>query len=331
LDGEIPQNIKSENFDAVLDNIIKLMNLNEKEKLKRVEFLSALEKKVVRQLQMGKNDAAIEELKNIIEEYRNLKLNQRAEILEITFNQFLMEYYPKTVQKAEESLQMELTEAQKGLQVLEDHSRQAIHKVLQGKAITAENEIIDIIREFQQLGLGDRAQLLENWLQDFRGKKSDVEDLNKPLNQLLQNDPALQEQLLSYRIQKVLKKFQKGDPKKAVFEFTEIVNDYKRQGRLDTVETLEIWFNLFITKTYLIKPKVAQPLPKPIPQSIQPPAQPPPLKYTPPQGPPSPTAPIIGALPSKPEKIAPLPDDVFKTKISKIKSLIKEFEESHSL
>ena len=331
MEGEIPQNIKSENFDAALDNIIKLMNLNEKEKLKRVEFLSALEKKVVRQLQMGKNDAAIEELKNIIDEYRSLKLNQRAEILEITFNQFLMDYYPKTVQKAEELQHSEFTETQKDLQVLEDRSKQAIHKVLQGKAKTAENEIIDIIREFQQLGLGDRAQLLENWLQDFRGKRSDVDDLNKPLNQLLQNDSALQEQLLSYRIQKVLKKFQKGDAKKAVIEFTEIVNDYKRQGRLDTVETLEIWFNLFITKTYLIKPKIAQTLPKPIPQSVQPPAQPPPLKLPPTQGPPSPPTSIAGRPPSKTENLIPLSDDAFKTKISKIKSLLKEFEESHSL
>ncbi len=331
MDGEIPQNIKSENFDAALDNIIKLMNLNEKEKLKRVEFLSALEKKVVRQLQMGKNDLAIEELKNIIDEYRNLKLNERAEVLEITLNQFLMEYYPNIFQKPEESHQMEFTEVQKGLEVLESRSKKAIRRVLQGKAETAENEIIDIIREFQQLGLGDRAQLLENWLQDFRGKKSDVENLNKPLNQLLQNDSALQEQLLSYRIQKVLKKFQKGDPKKAVVEFTEIVNEYKRQGRLDTVETLEIWFNLFITKTYLIKPKVALPVPKAIPQTIQPPAQPPPLKLPPTQGPPSPPAPIAGHPPSKAENLTPLSDDAFKTKISKIKSLLKEFEESHSL
>jgi hypothetical protein len=331
LNGEISQNIKSEKIDAALDNIIKLMNLNEKEKLKRVEFLSALEKKVVRQLQMGKNDAAIEELKNIIDEYRSLKLNQRADILEITFNQFLMEYYPKTVQKTEELQQSESTEAQKDLQILEDRSKQAIHKVLQGKAKTAENDIIDIIREFQQLGLGDRAQLLENWLQDFRGKKSDVGDLNKPLNQLLQNDPALQEQLLSYRIQKVLKQFQKGDPKKAVVEFTTIVNDYKRQGRLDTVETLEIWFNLFITKTYLLKPKVAQPSPQPIPQSIQRPAQPSALRVSPTPGPHSPSTSIAGRPPSQTENKPPLSDDVFKSKISKIKSMLKEFEESHSL
>lgn len=331
MDGEIPQNIKSEKFDAALDNIIKLMNLNEKEKLKRVEFLSALEKKVVRQLQMGKNEAAIEELKNIIDEYRDLKLNQRAEMLEITLNQFLMEYYPKTVPKPGKLPQTEITETQKSLQILESRSKDAIRSVLQGKSKTGENEITDIIREFQQLGLGDRAQLLEDWLQDFLRKKSDVGDLNKPLNQLLQNDPALQEQLLSYRIQKVLKQFQKGDPKKAVVEFTNIVNDYKRQGRLDTVETLEIWFNLFITKTYLIKPKVVQPSPQPIPQTIQQPAQPPTLRVAPTPSLPLTPASIAGRPPAQVENKPPISDDVFKSKISKIKSMLKEFEESHSL
>ena len=337
-----------ENFDAALDQIISLMNLTEKQKVKRVEVLNTLEKKVVRQLQKGKTEAAIEELKNIIDEYKSLGLNKRAEILEFTLNEFIKESNQNLAVEIEPTPPTEKFNKQNALQVLEFRSKKAIRRVLQGKLKDAESEILDIVREFRDLGMNDRAQALDGWLRDFQVKKSDIEELNKPLDELLRNDSALQEQLLSYRTQKVLKQFKKGNHKKAVIDFTEIVNDYKRQGKLEIVEVLEIWFNLFITKTFLVKSKTAAPPPQkpaPIkPSPIQPPIRQstplqPPIKQLSPsqlpieQGPPKPQsmkqpAPIAITKSPKTSTEPPLSEDPFKAKISKIQSLLKKFEDS---
>jgi hypothetical protein len=117
---------------------------------------------------------------------------------------------------------------------------------------------------------------------------------------------------------------------------------------LDIVEVLEIWFNLFITKTFLVKPTTtASPPQKPAP--IKPsPTQPPnrqlpplqpPIKQPPPSqlpiehGPPKQhsmkqAAPIAITKSPKITAEPPLSADPFKAKISKIKSLLKKFEDS---
>jgi hypothetical protein len=336
-ENDIPQNITPENVDAALDKIIQLMNLTEKQKVKRVEVIGTLEKKVIRQLQKGKNEKAIEELKNIIDEYKSLGLIERARLLDFTLNQFIRDIKHTSAPELEPSPQIKELNESNALQILEFRSKKAIRRVIQGKLQDAESEIVDIIHEFYDLGMDERAQALEGWLHNFQEQKSDIEELNKPLYELLRNDPALQEQLLSYRTQKVLKEFHQGDHKKAVLEFTEIVNDYKRQGKLDTVEMLEIWFNLFITKTFLVKPKIPPPSyqkPSPIKSSSTqvPLKQPLPPQQTPPQ--PNPTKPPIKLSASIAQNLSPkldtpaLPtEDPVKAKISKIKALLKEFED----
>jgi hypothetical protein len=70
-----------EQFDSALNQIINLMNVTEKEKVKRVQVLLALERKVIRRLQQGRDEEAIEELRDIIDEYKRLNLLERSEAL----------------------------------------------------------------------------------------------------------------------------------------------------------------------------------------------------------------------------------------------------------
>ncbi len=332
------------------------MNVTEKEKAKRVEILAELEKNVALRLQKGEIQKAIEELRDIIDDYKRLGLSYKAEILELTLNQMLMEInHPTTGEEEEPPVIEDVENEQTLVQVLEGRSRKAIRRFIQGKTDEAVVELLDIIEEFHRLNMDERAQAIQEWMYQFLGKKLDYDEETKPLSERLETDPELQEQLLSYRTQKVLKHFIKGDPREAVEEFLQIVNDYKRQGKMGIVETLEIWFNLFITKTYLIPAPTAQSAQIKPPSPSTPPTSsnvlPSPINSTkpnqlifpaspiPPAKPVSsiPSSPIAKPLPSPPSTkpmmhLASTPEppvtDVFKEKISKIKSLLKQFEES---
>ena len=291
------------------------MNISEKEKLKRVEVLAGLEKKVVRRLVSGKAEEAIEELKDIIGEYRRLNLHHKAEILQITLDEFIAESRPQVIEKEE----LPQSEEQKIVQVLEARSKKAIRRFLQGKTDAAVEELLDIIEEFRNLEMEERAKAIEDWMYEFLGKKLEEEERDRPLSERLEMDPELEEQLLSYRTQKIIKRFIKGDHRKAVEEFTQIVNEYKRLGKLEIVEMLEVWFNLFITKMYLIKPQAPQPQ-APGPQPPRPPL--PSSPALPPQVPQPPS--IIRSR----EGPDPDAEQRYKNKISRIKNLLKKFERS---
>lgn len=315
-----------------------MMNVTEKSKVKRVEVLAALEKKVARRLRSGQIDEAIEELHDIIDDYRRLGINSKADVLEMTLNEVISELSPKTPPiEVVHSPQKE--ELPVEVQILEARASKAIRRFLQGKDDEAVTEILEIIESFRQQNEEERAKALEEWMLQFLDKKLDYDREQTPLVELLDVDPDLQNQLLSYRYQQVLKKFIQGKPRKGVEEFVEIVNDYKCQGRLDIVETLEVWFNLFITKTYLL------PSQKPIPTSTSTAPRPPnkywqpPIKLPqpPPNHPKPPTTSSTGSIaPQQPastplfnkEDVSAPPTDRFKEKINKIKSLLKDFEES---
>ncbi|NVM56323.1 MAG: hypothetical protein HWN66_21680 [Candidatus Helarchaeota archaeon] len=299
MDENLLQNIKLENFEGALNHIIKLMNISEQEKLKRVEVLGALEKKVVRRLQSGKTEEAIEELRDIIDEYERLDLTHRAHILELTLNEYIAETTPSSVVVEEPPTVEGEDDTQAVIQVLEFRSKKVIRRFLQGKTDDAVEEMLEIIEAFRHLGLIERAQAIEDWMYEFLEKKLEEHEKSLPLSERLEIDPELEEQLLSFRTQKIIKRFAQGKPRRAVEEFTEIVNEYKRLGRLDVVEMLELWFNLFITKMFLKKPEVKKTqVPPPFPLS-------------------------------KPQEASPASPTVkFKEKITKIKSLLKKFEES---
>ncbi len=303
------------------------MNISEKEKVKRVEVLAGLEKKIIRRLQAGKTEQALEELRDIIDEYNRLKLFQKAQVLEFALNQYLLENEDLKATK-EESLEIEASdETQSIISVLEARSKKVIRRFIQGKTDHAVEEMHNIMDGFRAIEMIDRADALEQWMIQFLEKKVDEDERNLPLSECLENDPEIEEQLLSYRTQKVIKRFAQGKPRKAVTEFTEIVNEYKQKGRLDIVEMLEIWFNLFITKMYF-KPSTQQAQP---PQEMPSTSLPSPVT-TPPSQNLTQKLPISKATPSsKPEEVPiPSPDKQFKDKISKIKSLLKNFEESLS-
>ncbi|NVM31283.1 MAG: hypothetical protein HWN65_20765 [Candidatus Helarchaeota archaeon] len=293
------------------------MNISEKEKIKRVEILAGLEKKVVRRLVSGKAEEAIEELKDIIDEYRRLNLHHKAEILQITLNEFMAEFRPEIIGKEEPPQ----PEEQKIVQVLEARSKKAIRRFIQGKTDAAVEELLNIIEEFRNLKMEERAKTIEDWMYEFLGKKLEEEERDRPLSERLETDPELEEQLLSYRTQKIIKRFIKGDHRKAVEEFTQIVNEYKRLGKLEIVEMLEVWFNLFITKMYLIKPQAPQPQ-APGPQPPRPP-----LPSSPALPPQVPQPPSIVKSPARDTEDANA-EQRYKNKISRIKNLLKKFERS---
>jgi hypothetical protein len=341
-----------ENFEGALNHIIKIMNVTEKEKVKRVEILAALEKKVARRLRSGQMDEAIDELKDIIDDYKLLGLHSKAQVLELTLNELLHEINSETAVEEDPTSKKE-DKTEHIVAILEARSKMAIRRFLQGKLDDAITLMIEIIEEFRHLEMPDRAEALEDWMYRFLDKKLDDEAELEPISERLESDPALEEQLLSFRMQKILKRFIRGAHRQAVEEFTALVNEYKAKGALHVVETLEIWFNLFITRTYLIpsrkyKAKSTHPS-----QQITPP---PPLKPMTTSSPSSPTvkhpprpqsapplqskieeppaAPKIPpslppAPPTKPSAPAPPPiEDKFREKIDKIKGLLKQFEES---
>lgn len=209
-------------------------------------------------------------------------------------------------------------EVVKRAEVLNALEKNAIHQIQEGQIEEAIIELQNIIDEYRRLQLFSRAEALEIMITELKVKSKDKvqskDDL--PLTEQLKIDPELEEQLLSYRTQKIIKLFVKNEHRKAVEEFTTIVNEYKRGGRLDIVEMLEVWFNLFITKMYLV--------PLNTPQSSSPPS----------------VVSKISILPTSEQtyntlsKIQsddiPSNDTVFKEKISKIKTLLKNFEDSLS-
>jgi len=292
------------------------MNISEKAKVKRVEVLAGLEKKIIRRLQAGKTEEALEELKDIIDEYKRLELFQKAEFLEFALDQYLLENGESTNAKEGSPEIPETDDTQAIVSVLEARSKKAIRRFLQGKTDTAVDELHKIIEGFREIEMSGRADELEQWILQFLEKMLEEDERNIPLSECLENDPEMEEQLLSFRTQKVIKRFAQGKPRKAVNEFTEIVNDYKRKGRLDIVEMLEIWFNLFITKIYYTPSKQQSQPPQTTPHIAPPPKSP--VAHSPPK---------LSSL-TKPEPPPPSPDEMFKDKISKIKSLLKNFEET---
>jgi hypothetical protein len=306
-----------EQFDSALNQIINLMNVTEKEKVKRVQVLLALERKVIRRLQQGRDEEAIEELRDIIDEYKRLNLTERSQALELTLNQFLLEFNRKLAEIDEPPTVEKVDIRQNALNMLEYRSKRAIRRFLQGKTDDAVQDLIEIIDGFRQLNMPDRAQTLENWMHQFLEMKVDEDEKNRPLTDLLDSDPELERQLLSFRTHQIIKRFHEGNPRRAVLDYNEVVNDYKRQGKMDLVETLEIWFNLFITKNYLVPPKPVQPIQATTtPKTV---VQPSPPAHSPPPPLPSIKTGIPESLPI---------NDKFKEKISKIKDLLKQFEES---
>ncbi len=306
--------IKTEKYDGALNHIIRLMNITEKEKSKRIEILKGLEKKAIRKLLRGQIEEVIEELKDIIDEYKRLNLNDKAEILEITLNEFIAETHPSPVIVEE----LHLTEEQKIIQILEARSKKAIRRFIQGKTDEAVEELLEIINEFRQLQMEERAKAIEEWMYEFLEKSLEAQERDLPLSERLEIDPELEEQLLSYRTQKIIKRFIQGKHRKAVEEFTQIVNEYKHNGKLDIVEMLEVWFNLFITKMFLVKPEI-------LPQTS---AQ---LRVQKPQSQPQQAQmqiPNFSAMPQSQETFDLNPEEKFKEKISKIKALLKKFEKS---
>ncbi len=328
------------------------MNVTEREKVKRVEILVALEKKVARRLRSGQMDEAIDELKDIIDDYKLLGLHSKAKVLELTLNELLHEINPETAVEEESPSQTE-DKTEQIVMVLEARSKMAIRRFLQGKLDEAIALMIEIIEKFYHLKMADRAEALEDWMYRFLDKKLDDEPELKPISERLESDPALEEQLLSFRVQKILKRFIRGAHRQAVEEFTALVNEYKSKGDLHVVETLEIWFNLFITRTYLIpsrkyKAKSAPPrkqitpTPSQQPTITSPPSPPvvktplrppsaPPLqsKIEKPQAPPRiPTQPSSTSPTDAATPVSPPLEDKFREKIDRIKGLLKQFEES---
>ena len=285
------------------------MMSSEEKKLKRIDILQGLEQQAIRSLQTGNPEQAIAELKDIIDEYNRLNMTDRAQVLEITLNEFILEMSPSTVEPEEPPAVKEDDDVQARIHFLEASSKKAIRRFLQGKTDRAVEEMNDIIEGFRQLNMVDRAKALEDWMLEFLEKKLEEDERNLPLSERLEIDPELEDQLLSYRTQNVIKRFAQGQPRRAVEEFTAIVNDYKRQGKLHIVETLEVWFNLFITKMFLVKPEVQT-------APIQPP------KPLVPQVP----KPQIISKPKEAPVIEPMVK--FQDKIDKIKNMLKKFEES---
>ncbi|MHA1650507.1 MAG: hypothetical protein ACTSYB_09945 [Candidatus Helarchaeota archaeon] len=71
---------------------IEEITTSKEERIEQVLFyIEALEKKVKRRLLQGKEEEAIEDLKYIITQLRRLKLYEKADLLETTLNQFIME------------------------------------------------------------------------------------------------------------------------------------------------------------------------------------------------------------------------------------------------
>lgn len=313
-----------ENFEGALNQIIKLMNISAKEKIKRVEVLTGIEKKVVRRLRNGKSEEAIQELKDIIDEYKRLGLFQKAEVLQLALNQYILETEILKSEKEESPSQDYVDDKHDITQVLEARTKKVIRRFIQGKIDDAIEEMHKIIAALREIKMLERADALEQWMIEFLQKKLDEDERDIPLAELIEEDPALEEQLLSFRTQKVIKRFAEGKPRQAVNEFTEIVNEYKRKGKLQTVEMLEIWFNLFITKMYLVPVSPAQPATSPSLTAPQSPTTSPPFVSS------ILSASILNAsTPSQQEEVSPpSPDKIFKDKISKIKTLLKTFEDS---
>ncbi|MHA1360436.1 MAG: hypothetical protein ACTSRC_20120 [Candidatus Helarchaeota archaeon] len=341
-----------ENFEGALNRIIKIMNVTEKEKVKCVEILAALEKKIARRLRNGQMEEVINELEDIIDDYKILGLFNKAKILELTLNELLDEINSNSSTQADVLITSEL-ETTQILQVLEARSKKAIRRFLQGKLDEAIETLLEIIEEFRHYKMMERAEALEDWMFRFLDKKLDEEDELEPLTERLKSDPILEEELLSFRVQKILKRFIKGAHRRAVEEFTALVNEYKSKGQLEIVETLELWFNLFITRTYLIparrykakaadQKRVTEHYAGTHPETRNPPSlnlsTPPPIAIKKPkihqnaQNPSNLPPPISDPqldTSVKMEKPLPSVEDKFREKITKIKGLLKQFEESN--
>ncbi|NVM29706.1 MAG: hypothetical protein HWN65_12760 [Candidatus Helarchaeota archaeon] len=58
---------------------------------KKIQTLEGLEKKVKRRILQGKTEEAIDDLRYIISQYKELQMFDRANVLELTLNQFISE------------------------------------------------------------------------------------------------------------------------------------------------------------------------------------------------------------------------------------------------
>jgi hypothetical protein len=57
----------------------------------RLEVIERIEKRIRRRLLQGKTDEVIPDIRFVITEYRALKLLEKADLLEMTLNQFIAE------------------------------------------------------------------------------------------------------------------------------------------------------------------------------------------------------------------------------------------------
>ncbi len=79
--------LKLEGFEEV----ISIPRSSERNRGKIREFIEALEKKVKRRILQGKIPEAIADLKYIISELRKINLTEKADLLETTLNQFVLD------------------------------------------------------------------------------------------------------------------------------------------------------------------------------------------------------------------------------------------------
>jgi hypothetical protein len=57
----------------------------------RLEVIERIEKRIRRQLLQGKTEEVIPDIRFVITEYRDLRLLEKADLLEMTLNQFISE------------------------------------------------------------------------------------------------------------------------------------------------------------------------------------------------------------------------------------------------
>lgn len=84
-----------EDIDGELGiNMEGISNLETRDKI--LFYIEALEKKVKRRILQNRTTEAIEDLKFIISQLRRIKLNEKADLLESTLNQFILELEQET-------------------------------------------------------------------------------------------------------------------------------------------------------------------------------------------------------------------------------------------
>ncbi|MFX1296911.1 MAG: hypothetical protein ACFFD2_18895, partial [Promethearchaeota archaeon] len=131
----------------------------------RLKYLNAMEKRVRRLLLKGENKKAIKLLEDVIEDYKKIGVNQKAEILEINLKEMLKESDIKVKNIAQLTTEKD-NPAQLSFYI-EALEKKVKRRFLQGKTMEAIADLKFIITELRKIEQFEKADLLETTLNEF--------------------------------------------------------------------------------------------------------------------------------------------------------------------